>query len=169
MNLTLTETISVQNYAKELRDLGHTVYIFAPKFKDYKDTDKDVYRLSAVKVLQTEPEVHMPFLMPHRILKEINPRDFDVIHAHGNGFFSFLGYQMALIKGIPYVLTVHTQHTRYTHYIFNGKIITPRIAAAGLRVISNMCDEVITPSFKMKKELVHYGATKPVNVIPNFV
>ncbi|MBI5044412.1 MAG: glycosyltransferase [Candidatus Levybacteria bacterium] len=162
-------TISVENFAHELRSHGHTVYIFAPKFDGYKDTEKDVYRLSAVKLLSTEPEVHMPFVLPHNLFKEISPRDFDIVHAHGNGFFSFLGYQVAKLKGIPYVLTVHTQHTRYTHYVFNGKLITPRIAATGLRVISNMCDEVITPSLKMKKDLKSYGVTKPITVISNFI
>lgn len=162
-------TVSVENFAREFRALGHTVYIFAPKFDDYEDKEKDVYRLSAVRLLSTDPEIHFPFMLPHKILKEINPRDFDLIHAHGNGFFSFLGYQVAKLKGVPYVLTVHTQHTKYTHYLFNGKFISPGIAATGLRVISNICDEVITPSQKMKRALLSYGVSKPVNVIPNFI
>lgn len=162
-------SVSVDNLAHELRALGHTVYIFAPKFDDFEETDKDVYRLSAVKILSTEFEVHMPLMMPHRILKEINPRDFDIVHAHGNGFFSFLGYQVALLKGIPYILTFHTQLTRYTHYVLNGKLITPRMAAAGLRVFGNVCTTVITPSQKMKDELVSYGVKRPITVVPNFV
>lgn len=162
-------TLSVSNFAKELRASGHTVYIFAPKFESYEDKEKDVYRLNALKVLSTEPEVHMPFLMPHQLVTAINPRDFDIVHAHGNGFFSFLGYQIARLKGIPYILTVHTQHTRYTHYIFNGKLITPRLAATGLRIFSNMSDRVITPSHKMRDDLLSYGVNKEISVIPNFI
>ena len=42
-------TVSIANLTKELRALGHTVYIFAPKFDNYQDTEKDVYRLKAFK------------------------------------------------------------------------------------------------------------------------
>lgn len=162
-------TISVANLADELRALGHTVYIFAPKYNDYKDTQKDIYRFNSFKVLDMDPAVHMPFMLPHQIIKEIQPLDFDIIHAHGNGFFSLLGYQVALIKGTPYLLTFHTQMTLYTHYILKGKIITPRVVAATLRVLGNMCDTAVTPSEKMKKELISYGVKKPIRVVPNFV
>jgi len=162
-------TISVANLADELRVLGHTVYIFAPKYNDYKDVQKDIYRFNSFKVLDMDPAVHMPFMLPHNIVRDIQPLDFDIIHAHGNGFFSLLGYQVALMKRIPFILTFHTQLTLYTHYILGGKIITPRVAAATLRVLGNMCDTALTPSEKMKDELISYGVKKPIAVVPNFV
>lgn len=162
-------TVSVANYAAELRALGHTVYIFAPKFDHYQDKEKDVYRLKALKVISTEPAVHMPFLLPHQYLTELQPRDFDIVHAHGNGFFSLLGYQMAKMKGVPFVMTFHTEMTKYMHYIFNGKLITPKMAATGLKISANVCDRVISPSEKMRRELLSYGVDKPINVVPNFV
>lgn len=162
-------TVSVANLAAELRALGHTVYIFAPKYDNYVDKEKNVYRFNAVKVISSEPEVHMPVFMPHKILSDISPRDFDIVHAHGNGFFSLLGYQVARMKGVPYLMTFHTQLTRYLHYVFNGKLVTPRMAAAGLRISGNICDTVITPSEKMKRELESFGVNKPIEVVPNFV
>ncbi|MEK7605893.1 MAG: glycosyltransferase [Patescibacteria group bacterium] len=162
-------TVSIANLTKELRALGHTVYIFAPKFDNYQDTEKDVYRLKAFKVISSEPEVHMPIALPHQLVKEIQKHDFDIVHAHGNGFFSFLGYQVAKVKGVPFVLTFHTQLTEYMHYVFKGKIITPRMAATALRIWGNISDTVVTPSEKMKKELVSYRIKKPMVVVSNFI
>lgn len=162
-------TISIANLAKELRALGHSVYIFAPKFDGFIDTEIDVYRLKAFKILSSEPEVHMPFVLPHKLVKEIQRHDFDIVHAHGNGFFSFLGYQVAKVKGVPFILTFHTQMTQYMHYLFNGRLVTPRMAARAMRIWGNICDIIVTPSEKMKKELISYGVKKNISVVPNFV
>ncbi len=162
-------TVSVEHFAREMRALGHTVYIFAPKMEDYEDREKDVYRLKSFRFLSTDPGVHVPFLLPHHYLTQIQPRDFDIIHAHGNGFFSLLGYQLAKMKGVPFFMTFHTDMARYVHYLLNGKVITPSMAARGLRISANICDMVISPSYKMKKELLSYGVKKPIAVVPNFI
>lgn len=162
-------TTSVSNYAHELRRKGHTVYIFAPKIKNYKEREKDVYRLPSVKVLSSEPEVHIPVGVSYKGLFKLIRMDFDIIHAHGNGPFSLLGYEVARAEGIPYVLTFHTMFSEYTHYIFNGKIVKPVVVERVMRFIANRCDGVIAPSEKMKKKLIEFGFKKNIEVIPNFV
>ncbi|MEX0621981.1 MAG: glycosyltransferase [Candidatus Woykebacteria bacterium] len=162
-------TISIDNFSKALRKRGHKVYIFAPKIRGYEDEDKDVYRVSSVKVIDSEPEVRMPLLVPNRNLRQIFGLDFDVVHAHGNGPFSVLGYQAARIKNVPFILTFHTIHTKYTHYFLNGKIIRPGVIAAGLRVFANVCDGIIVPSEKMHQELTGYKVKKEVKIIPSFI
>lgn len=162
-------TISVSNYARELRKKGHTVYIFAPKFKNYKDHEKDVYRLPSIKILSTEPEVHVPVGVSYKGFFRLLQMDFDIIHAHGNGPFSFLGYEVARAEGVPYILTFHSMHTEYTHYLFNGKLVKPRMVARAMRFWANRCDGVIAPSEKMKQKLAEFGFRKDVAVIPNFV
>lgn len=162
-------TISVSNYAKELRKKGHTVCIFAPKIKNYKDREKDVYRLPSVKVLSSEPAVHVPLGVTYKSLFKLLHMDFDIIHGHGNGPFSLLGYEFARAEGIPYVMTFHTLHNEYTHYFFNGKVVKPPVVEKILRFMANRCDGVIAPSEKMKQKLIEFGYKKDVTVIPNFV
>lgn len=162
-------TVSVSNYAHELRKKGHQVSIFAPKIKNYKDHEKDIYRLPSIKILSSEPEVHFPIGVSYKGLFSLLKMDFDIIHAHGNGPFSLLGYEVARTEGIPYILTFHSMHTEYTHYVFNGKILRPRMVARIMRFIANRCDGVIAPSEKMKKKLAEFGFKKDVVVIPNFV
>lgn len=162
-------TVSIENFTKELTKQGHEVYIFAPKIAGYKDTNPNVFRLRSFKVLNSEPEARAPLPTPSKSLAAIFRLDFDLVHAHGNGAFSFLGYQIARLKGVPYILTFHTIHSKYTHYFFNGKLVKPNMVQGGMRVFGNLCDGVITPSLKMKKELIKYGVKKNIEVVPNFI
>lgn len=160
-------SLSIQLVITELRKRGHRVFVFAPEIKGHKDEDEDIIRLKSFKVLSSEPEVFFPMLVPNKNYRKVMSLKFDLIHAHGNGAFSLLGYEVAQMRGIPYILTFHNLHTKYTHYIFKGKVITPKMVAAAMRVFGNICDGVVTPSVKMKHELLSFGIKKQIEVIPN--
>ena len=162
-------TVSVDNFSKELQKKGHTVYIFAPKIRGYTGQNNNVYRVNSFKVVDSQPEIRVPILIPNRNLRQVFKLDFDIVHAHGNGPFSVLGYQTAIVKRIPFVLTFHTIQTKYAHYFLNGKIIRPRTIAAGLRIFASVCDGVIVPSNKMRKELIGYGIKKDIKILPSFI
>lgn len=162
-------TISVDNFARELRKKGHTVYIFAPKIKKRNSKDENLTNLTSIKLLNAEAPIYLPTPISYKEYARMFRINFDIIHAHGNGAFSLLGYQVARVKSIPYILTFHTLLNKYTHYFLRGKIIKPRMVETGLRLFANLCDGIITPSEKMKKELISYGVKKPIHVIPNFV
>jgi len=164
-------TTSVENFAHALRKQGHTVYIFAPKIRGaYKDHDRSIFRLPSLKVLSSvEPEIYTPTLWPNKNFRRMFNKKFDIIHAHGNGPYSLLGLSVARLKGVPFVMTFHTIHTYYTHYIFNGHVITPKMVEIALKTFAQRCDGVFVPSEKMKKELQKYGVKKEITVIPNFL
>lgn len=162
-------TVSVDNFSKELQKKGHTVYIFAPKIRGYTGQNNNVYRVNSFKVVDSQPEIRVPILIPNRNLRQIFKLGFDIVHAHGNGPFSVLGYQTAIVKRIPFVLTFHTIQTKYAHYFLNGKIIRPRTIAAGLRIFASVCDGVVVPSNKMRKELIGYGIKKDIKILPSFI
>lgn len=161
--------VSVEQIVNQLRKHGHQVYIFAPLIKGYKDKDKYIYRIPSFKALNAEPNIMMPKYLSADNLKTIKDLKFDIVHAHGNGAFSALGLAVARLKRIPYVLTFHTMHKEYTHYIMDGKIIKPKMAELFLKTFGNICDATTTPSEKMRKELLDYGVKKPIKVIPNFI
>lgn len=162
-------TISVDNFARELRKKGHTVYIFAPRSKKRGKQEENLTNLPSVKLLSEELTFYMPLPTSYKDYAKMYKLELDLIHAHGNGPFSILGYQVARMKKIPYLLTFHTMFAKYTHYILNGRVIKPKMVEAAMRVFANLCDGILTPSEKMKNELISYGVHKPVYVIPNFV
>lgn len=164
-------SVSVSNFASKLRRKGHTVFIFAPKIKGkYKDTDEYLVRLSSVKIIpNSEPQIYSPTIWPNKEFRKMFREKFDIIHAHGNGPYSLLGYSIAKIKRTPFVMTFHVIHTHYIHYIFKGKFITPKMIYFAFKTFAKRCKAVITPSLKMKNELLKYGVKKKIYVVPNFL
>lgn len=163
--------ITVDNLSKALRKRGHKVYIFAPKIKgDYKDEDPDLIRLSSIKIMShVEPQIYSPNLIPNKEFRKIFSHKYDIIHAHGNGPYSGLGYFASKVKRIPFVMTFHTIHTLYTHYIFGGKIIKPKMVEKFLSFFAYRCKVVFVPSKKMQDELIKYGVKKKIYISPNFL
>lgn len=156
---------------KTLIKKGHLVQIFAPRIKGYKDKEKYVHRIPSVAAFPGLPDnVRLPLPIPHKTLWKIASLDFELVHAHGNGLFSLIGLAVARAKKVPYILTFHTQIGRYTHYFLKGKVVKPSLLnAILLKRFGNLCDGVITPSQKMKDELINAGVKKEVIVIPNFL
>lgn len=158
-------TQSVEMTAENLRKKGHTVYIIAPKVKNYKDADPHVVRLDSVRYVR-EPEQRLghPNSLSHFIA--LTGKKFDLIHCHGGGSLNLLGFQIATMRGIPLVFTYHTLFTQYAHYILKGKIITPKLIKKMSELYCNLCDVVIAPSVKVEKELIDYGVHKPIVIVP---
>lgn len=155
---------------KALRNKGNQVFVVVPKIKGHIDQDKDVFRIPSVRVWPTIPDsVRMPTLIPNKVWWKIFKQDYDIIHSDGNGFFSFIGMFLAKRKKIPFVFTFHTVFSQYTHYVFNGKLISPKLINFGLKKFGNLCDGIIVPSEKMQDELIAIGIKKPITVIPSFI
>ncbi len=159
-------TTSVETCARALEQRGHEIYIIAPRQPGYKDKRKNIYRLTSIKFVNT-PEVRWALQLPEKSLLQVFKIDFNIIHGHSGGGVTLIGLQIARAKGIPYVGTYHTLFSHYTHYFFNGKIIRPRMIELTSKFIGNLCDYLIAPTERVKKELISYGVTKPINVLPN--
>src|SRR3989344_4385350 len=146
-------TVSVDLFSKKLRGKANEVYVFAPKIKGYKNTNPFVHLIPSSKIPSLPDLVRLPMLLPSKSYLEFFKVDADLVHAHGNGLFSLLGLAIARMKKIPYILTFHSLHTRYTHYFFNGAI-KPDVVAKALKTFANLSDGIIVPSEKMKQELI---------------
>ncbi|HEY4694809.1 MAG TPA: glycosyltransferase [Candidatus Nanoarchaeia archaeon] len=153
----------VETSAKALRELGHEVFIVAPKTPGYKSNEKDVFWIPSIKV-NRNPEYRFIVPLPDTEMRKLLTQKFDVVHSHG-GVISFLAWEIARRKKIPYIYTYHTLLNRYTHYLFNGKIVTPKMAEIASRVFCNLSDRVIAPTEAVKRELVRYGVKKPISVV----
>ncbi|OGY32667.1 MAG: hypothetical protein A3A57_02710 [Candidatus Woykebacteria bacterium RIFCSPLOWO2_01_FULL_41_12] len=161
-------SVSLDFVKKQLERKGHEVFIFAPKVRGYQSFDDHVIRLSTVRVINSEPKQRLVLPIPNSTFRKMMSLKFDVIHAHGGGFSSLVGYQLALLKGYPFVLTYHTYIEKYTHYFFvKNSLVTGAIARQGSKFMCNLSDIVVVPTKKMKKVLEKYGVKKEIQVVPN--
>lgn len=142
------------------------MYIFAPKIKNYKDEEKNIIRLRSLTILNSEPKQKLPVstIDFHKILN----LKLDLVHGHGGGLVSIIGYELALIKGYPYIFTYHTYIEKYAHYFFlKNKNISSPIIKKSSRLMCNLSDAILVPSKKMKTILQNYGVKKEISVLPN--
>lgn len=157
---------TVAGFAKALQKRGHEVYIIAPKYPGYKDTERHVIRLTSIDVKQ-ETDVRVAIYLPEKALRETLKIDFDIVHGHSGGSISLLGWEVARRKNIPYVFTYHTLWSKYTHYFLKGLIVSPKMMETASRIFCNASDGIIAPSLRVKNELNSYGIKKPIFIVPN--
>lgn len=156
---------TVDACARALERRGHEVYIIAPKVPGVKD-EKRVIRIASIKHPR-ESEFRVATVFPGRSLLLASKVDFDIIHGHAGGPLTLLGWEVAKLKRVPFLVTYHTLWNSYMHYILKGKVIKPRMVEIASRIFGNLCDSLVVPTKKIKEELSSYGVEKPIHVIPN--
>jgi 1,2-diacylglycerol 3-alpha-glucosyltransferase len=159
-------TYHISSIAEALRGLGHTVYILAPSFPGYKDSDKYVIRYPSVPnpLIKRYP-LGIPFIQMEKIRKIKS----DVIHAHHPFIIGQFASLLADKLGKPLFITAHTQYEQYLNYYFPyGFSFTSRIIVNDLQKLAKSSQKIICPSLNTQQRLNKYGIKNTV-VIGNGV
>jgi 1,2-diacylglycerol 3-alpha-glucosyltransferase len=162
-------SISIQLLVAELRNQGHYVHVFAPRFAGYQETDPNTIRFRAIETPWSKghPIAYPPYW---RKLRRFRQQEFDVIHTHTPFMLGFVGLRWAESHQIPIVSTYHTLYDRYAHYMsaFPRRYIRFRVAKH-TNFYYNSVNQVITPSEISKRWLLRHGVETPITVIPTGV
>lgn len=162
-------SISLQLVSEGLKNRGHQVTIFAPRFPGFEDSsESNVMRLPSLKYLNNPP-IYVAVLGTPRSTWSLTRRHFDVLHAHSPASVGLLAYLTASTKRLPLIYTYHTSITDYTHYIkFIGGTRIIKYAAGWFSSAStNLGDQIVVPSPKFQRLLLAQDVRRPINVIPN--
>lgn len=151
---------------KGFLEAGHEVYVFAPAFDDYQDTEPGVYRYPSVNLT---PDVKYPVAVPFspKVNKELQNIQLDIIHSHHPFVLGPLGLRLARRRKIPIVYTFHTQYDQYTHYVPLPSSLVRWFSTRQVRRFGQSVDQITTPAESARKILLTYGVTKSIQVIPN--
>lgn len=161
-------SVSMQLISEGLKQRGHQVTIFAPRFPGYKDDQSNVMRLPSLKYLNNPP-IYVAVLGTPRSTWSLTRRHFDVLHAHSPLSVGLLAYLTASTKRLPLIYTYHTSITDYTHYVkFIGGTSVMKHAARWFSAAStNLGDQIVVPSPKFERLLHEQKVRRPIHVVPN--
>jgi len=163
---------SLINTVKELRDMGHEVFIFAPEDAKHKIeekyNDEYVYLLKA-REFHWYPQYRMA-IFPTDLKRILSELDVDIIHSHGIAFMGFKSMMQGRKLGVPVVLTFHTMVTEGLKYYFPiipYDLLEP-LSNIYLRVFLQRASAVITPSSSILEEIKRLApGIKKEAVIPS--
>lgn len=155
---------SVETFAKELKQAGHKIFIFAPRYGP-DEQEEDVFRFPSVRAPNfKEFAVALPWAPG---LKQTLRRwQVDLVHVHSPFLVGGLGARAARSLGLPLVFTYHTLYEQYVHYF----PLAPRMARWLVRRytihFANRCDAVIAPTQEIASFLRRNGVKARLETIP---
>jgi glycosyltransferase involved in cell wall biosynthesis len=156
---------SIESFVGELRRQGHHASIFAPAYRGYIDTDRDVIRFPSVRAPGV-PDFPLAIPLAARFIARLRRRRLTVVHTHSPFMMGRAGEYAARRLRIPLIFTHHTMYTEYVHYVpilsqqFSREVVTRYTVR-----YCNRCALVISPSFAVKSWLESIGVHRPIEVL----
>lgn len=137
--------------------------MFAPTHPAVEKNPPHVFRFPSVPAL-VYPHMRLAVSLNSAALRVI--RGLDVIHTHDPFSIGLLGFAVARFYGIPHVHTYHTLYVEYRKYLPIPIRPSRRMVERLSRILCNRCDAVIAPSTSIQNELLRYGVSTPIFMLP---
>jgi len=159
--------VSVDTFKCDLEKMGHEIFIFAPRTRNFQDEDPThIFRYPSLTWFgPNDYPIGIPFFAPS-IKKKAGGLGLDIIHAqHSLGMISAQALKIGHLLRIPVVHTYHTLLTDYIHWKIGAGLGRWYVKTMSTRYC-NSCDQIVTPSPSMKKIVQSYGVATPIEPIP---
>ncbi|MFR1709219.1 MAG: glycosyltransferase [Clostridium sp.] len=186
--------ISIERLANGLRELGHTVYIFAPSYEGQIEEEYVIRYKSYKKGLiynkgLVDNKIVIPNVLDYAIESAFSHLDFDIIHVHHPMLIGNIALRLGKKYNIPVTFTYHTRYEQYLHNIkaFNvleeqykneenkylskleGKIISytkENLVPSYMKRFVNKCELIFAPTNLIRDYLEKVGAESEIQVMP---
>lgn len=156
---------SIMVLEKELRKLGHNVYIFTPSHPKADDNSPYVYRLPSVPFVFLK-DYRVSTFYSNKVLRQIKRLKLDIIASQTEFSMGLFAKIVSKKFSIPIIHTYHTMYEDYMHYISKGIEVSPVVAQKYSKYFCNHVDALIVPTKKTERILKSYGVTTQMRIIP---
>jgi glycosyltransferase involved in cell wall biosynthesis len=151
-------TTSIESFRTELEQMGHEIYVFAPKPNwNYRERSKRVIRFPAVRGLFFEDYL-LTLYFPPQAIRRIDKLNLDVVHFQTPGQIGLLGAYYATHHNKPLVTTYHTDLYQYVldyPATFPGTVALSMLVPAITRGGMQQYREVLS-SIRPERDLVKW-------------
>jgi len=156
-------TILVRRLRDELARLGHTVYVYAPKYDEPSDDEERVFRYRAGPVFSYRT-ARMAVPYSREATKSFS--ELDVVHSHTPFSLAYAAFTAAYRHRLPHVQTYHTYLSQYRHYV--PRVFRPSVRGAERysALLCNRCTVITVPTSSIRDELVRFGVRRSIHVLP---
>ena len=158
---------SVINLKRGLEELGHEVRILTLSQNAHSSFQNGVYRIGSISTELVYPGTRICLRMPKRFFKDIISWEPDIVHSHSEIVTYVFAKRIAQLCKTPLIHTYHTNYEEYTHYFCPFKTIGCRIISIKAKRMFKSADQIIAPSFKIKKILTNYNVSPEIEVVPS--
>jgi len=157
-------SVSVATLRDALRARGHEVFIFAPHFPGYQDTEGVLRFPSRTSRFARGYPIPVPYAPRlRRAFLDLRP---DIVHTQTPFFLGVVGLRWARAAGIPVVSTNHTLYAKYAHYLpFVPRAVTRAVLVRLMQWYYGRCDAIVVPSRSADQVLRQYGIKTRIEVI----
>ena len=140
---------------KELEKQGHKVYILAPSFPGFVDTEKNILRYPSLpNPLIRKYPLGVP-IYPTSKLKKLN---LNVVHTQHPLVIGKFAASAAEKLGVPLFFTAHTNYEQYLNYYFpKGYFLASKFILNDIKNLVAKCQTVICPSAETQTRLQNHG------------
>ncbi|MEG1008563.1 MAG: glycosyltransferase family 4 protein [Clostridia bacterium] len=162
---------SIKMLEKELKALGHEVYVFSPS-KHTPTENENLYMLKSIPLFVAKKfKFRLATFYSRPIAKEIKELNLDLVHTHTEFSLGLFGKIIARKYNLPFIHTYHTMWEDYMHYVnpimTDRGIYTKRFARSFSKNFMKKAECIIVPSRKTQKYLKYKcNVTKPIFVLP---
>ena len=156
---------SIKLQLEALRELGHEVDLYCPRYaKPYED-DGFTYRMAAFPFpFHKAEQVTLPW--PPQTVRRFWTQRYDVFHLQTPFNVGMMGLSAAYARRIPRVFHHHTLWEEYVDYLPIPKKATQSASIAVCRWLAQRCQGVDSPSRQVRDRFAAQGVTRRIDVIP---
>ncbi|QNI02305.1 glycosyltransferase [Halomonas sp. SH5A2] len=160
-------SVSVERLRIGLRELGHVIQLFVPRYREPGQDDETIHRVPTLMAFGEKREFRLTNFFSvgfHRGLRAFKP---DLIHVHHPFWLGSMGLWMGRRLRVPVIYTYHTRLEHYAHFVpLPGALFRNLISHYLIKRFSNRCQGVIVPTHSAEEYLRMIGVKTPTLVQP---
>jgi len=160
---------AIESLRQNLINLNHTVFVFAPKYKNQLKNEHNIIRIPSIRI---PVDFFYPLPLPHfsNIDEIFKKQPFDIIHSHHPIMLGKIAQKLSQKYNIPLVFSYHSQWDLYLYKFFP---VFPFDQIT--KIFRNLCNDylakadAITVPHDIFKNKFLYIDSKKIFVIPSSI